>query len=1057
MKKMVAMLILVFALVAPPLALGEPPPHLDFIHKLRARGQADLALKYIDDLGKDFPADVKPFLALEKASIHADQAAKAPDPARRDAIYKNAREELLAFIKGNAKNPLADVAAVEAARVLTLQGRNQIAMAHQPGRSVSREMQKAFDHFVQAGSEFLKLEGPLATQLGGNHPSAIKKALQEASDLAAFEKTANLLDKASTYDVLKKPPEERLALVQRAITGFKAMAANSKSPNSLLARAWLVRAYLEIEKFDDSKRELEALLKETSPQADVAKRQAQYFKFQAAIEDTGRRDAANIAKLGQEWLDAYPGSQRTAEGNRVRFEVANSYLKLAQAIPKPKTPGKDGLDPKARELYGKAMALYASLEEPANEFSDEASQLKSSIRLTTAASAVVGNISSYKTFQDCQLASQSMAAKLAEAQKQLYAMEREGKTDAKKLTAKRAEVAEKRKKTLKDMTEVLHLAIKLADKGVKPQDEADVRSTLAYLYLERGDNFRAALMGEYAARHLRAPRAASAAGYAVQAYANLLAQAKSDGLNQKDIDGQRQRLLDLADFMEKTWPADRATDAARHHVGTLLMQEGAFKEAEKYLSRVSPSYSPSVSLMDARYWWAVAAQQMLKDAALDGNARAHYQKQAQRALEEIPTVNPGVRPELAQMYFTAKLQLGRVLFESKKFEELEKLASDLETMLPRFKLRADLQSEIHAGLESLGRYGRLGRAYKELAAGQTASAKQLGELLLRQLDTHIKKLEAEEAQLKSKPAGKELANVQERLHASQELRRNARILLLLAVVQEPNIAQARKLFLDLQEDAKDVKGPAIYAQLAGQMYKQASELKAGGAKSKPVLDRTVANLTSFLEVLTQLPPTPESLFFIANSYIALDKHLEAARILNRVTNLKPDRNNNQKQIDALVRAGRLMQIREYRLAGNFKEAHKIIEAGQGKDWGKRAEFAKEEALLSMAEEKYASAVREWKALMDRLAPNRDSGDPQTRELYDDCQYHFIWSIYKYALAQKDAKKKAEWIEAAAKKLVQLDASPGGFGGAAMKQRYEDLLAKEPALKKEFQRLKKSSK
>src|SRR5262249_57437050 len=98
------------------------------------------------------------------------------------------------------------------------------------------------------------------------------------------------------------------------------------------------------------------------------------------------------------------------------------------------------------------------------------------------------------------------------------------------------------------------------------------------------------------------------------------------------------RIDRLALFMEKTWPTDVNTDAARHQLGTMLLRAKNAKDSASVLGRVSESYKPVSARADARWWWAVAAQQMLTEPKLTDKEKQQYQTMVLKSLESFPEV-----------------------------------------------------------------------------------------------------------------------------------------------------------------------------------------------------------------------------------------------------------------------------------------------------------------------------------------------------------------------------------------------------------------------------------
>ena len=82
-------------------------------------------------------------------------------------------------------------------------------------------------------------------------------------------------------------------------------------------------------------------------------------------------------------------------------------------------------------------------------------------------------------------------------------------------------------------------------------------------------------------------------------------------------------------------------------------------------------------------------------------------------------------------------------------------------------------------------------------------------------------------------------------------------------------------------------------------------------------------------------------------------------------------------------------------------------------------------------------------------------NPKIKEQYYDCYYHRAYCIYKYALKLPDAKKRTQNIRIAATYIVKLEALPDETAHAT-KKRFQELLGQEPALKEQYDELKKNT-
>ena len=108
-------------------------------------------------------------LPLELAKTRADLARLEPDPMKRDAIYSQAKQEFLTFLKNSPKNLAAADASLELARMIALQGKPLLTKAERQDNQETRQpdMDKAKTYFQEATKHFQDAIARL-TELAGN-------------------------------------------------------------------------------------------------------------------------------------------------------------------------------------------------------------------------------------------------------------------------------------------------------------------------------------------------------------------------------------------------------------------------------------------------------------------------------------------------------------------------------------------------------------------------------------------------------------------------------------------------------------------------------------------------------------------------------------------------------------------------------------------------------------------------------------------------------------------------------------------------------------------------
>ena len=109
-----------------------------------------------------------------------------------------------------------------------------------------------------------------------------------------------------------------------------------KTSLSWQALAWLGSCHFEDDDLKKARRAfMDVINAEASDQAEAGRRLARYFRMLAlARESDPKKGLADVVAAGEEWLRLYANYANTADGQGVRFALANAYLQQAQALPK---------------------------------------------------------------------------------------------------------------------------------------------------------------------------------------------------------------------------------------------------------------------------------------------------------------------------------------------------------------------------------------------------------------------------------------------------------------------------------------------------------------------------------------------------------------------------------------------------------------------------------------------------------------------------------------------------------------------------------------------------
>ena len=224
------------ARVAPDAAAQEPPDaQLNFVRKLRVKGYHDLASEYIDGLLKTHP-QLAGQLSLEQArSLVAMAREKNLD--QRPALFNQAGDKFRAFVSQYAGKPEAVQARLELAKLGAYHGQAILSKAlreYEEPKDQHDAARKAEQLFIQAGQEL----------------DVVVKQLQDNEQIQAkFERAVNYIDQARTYIDLSKDAalRRRAELVDEAKKAFLTLAGEENTAVGLLANAWLVKCFQELQ------------------------------------------------------------------------------------------------------------------------------------------------------------------------------------------------------------------------------------------------------------------------------------------------------------------------------------------------------------------------------------------------------------------------------------------------------------------------------------------------------------------------------------------------------------------------------------------------------------------------------------------------------------------------------------------------------------------------------------------------------------------------------------------------------------------------------------------
>jgi hypothetical protein len=1015
----------------PELPKSPVPPYLEFVHGLIAHpaGLSDVAYDYLQSLKnrKDLPPAVAAQLPLEIAKTGVEVARNERDTARRATLYAQAREAFAAFLQANPNSPLAAEATMELGRAITLQGKNQLARARAQDIAANRkaETAKSRPFFDEAAQRLQAAAALIDAQLAKNATPEQITALSRLKLQAEYEQGLCLYEQGKTFDD-SDDVLQRGEIFKKAITIFQKVAGKGEknaTATSWMARAWLAGCFYEVQDPTKAKEQIRRILREPAGAADQAKRLASYFNILLLDKDPNIKDPLPLkVKAATDWLKTYPESKNSLEGYAVRFELAESYF--AQVAKKPKNQQNT---PDSRNMLDDAEKLYGELEKTDSEFAAQAHERNQTILLSRSLGQEKKDLDKIEDFQESFLRARYEITQLAETEKKNPA-------NIKKL----------RQQHYQNIITALNRAIDLADTKTPAADQVEARYMLTYAYLTTGHPYEAAILGEDLARSdPKQNRAALAGAYALEAYVEILAEAerremdaKEEGAKDpeailKNTAADRRRLGSLAQYLEQTWPTHPATDLARHQLGVIALREKKYPDAVAYMSRVTNEYGGYTM---AQFQLANAAEQAARSKLQPPAGQPSYLEQAAAALTRIPDLKTRADSGTASIYFYGKLELAKILFSLRQYQQMEAIITALTKQFAENKenLEAEAQKELKGFIEELPLYAAYGKADAEFRAGKFGDALKVISPIADQLKQN------------------QLPEVKD-----PQLLRGMLGLGLRAAIREGQTGRGQELLaLLLEKSAGGLEGASnVLTDLVQQLKGQIEELKAKGPAAKPELEKTMSSFAAFLDSLSRQPErlSPDLLRFVAFSNAGLDRHMEASLLLEKYPEPKAD--DPEKM--AFYRAVRMLYLKELRLSRQYGKAREEIKKILG-TWGsKNVDVLGELVQILEDEEKFGVAARQWNELMLKLRPQIEK-NAKLRDKYFDCYYHMVYCFYKNAMRLTDQGKKQEYVRKAAGFINTLKKRQPDMGSDVLKKKYDDLLQKEDYLKQQLNELEKGS-
>ncbi|MCX7700448.1 MAG: hypothetical protein N2039_06185 [Gemmataceae bacterium] len=1053
-------------------------PHLEFIRGLRAAGEAELALRYIEQrLPKDLPEPLQRELTLELARVRMDLARDEPELSKRQALYAQARAEFEGFLNARPDDPQAAQVRSELARLVAAQGREAMNRSRRlEGPARAQAIAEARSAYESAAAQLEAAAKQLAAQAEG---LAEPKSAAEAARLREWTQswyTAELEEgtirfaHALTYAAEAGEIQVRAKLIAAAMDVFKRLAGRDpKHPTCWLARAWLGRCHLENEDYSKAAEQFDAIQAERGIHANDAKRVAAYFRILMVRKQDS--DLVKQAGMFQSWLERYRPYINTPEGCGARYFLADTLERIAY------DPQRGGvkLDERGRPVSVTAEAasrlkqaerLLRALTEFDNEFTERAAAKRMRLLLAIAIRETPErDPEKVDSFEKCYLLALLEVAELNEDLKNPEFAEDPDR------------VAEARRQRYQRAARALDRGLTLVKPSDPPREVQDARLLHVYAHLIGGDTAQAATLGENLAKLMtRTGRGAVPALYAVQAHRQLMLAARAENDPNSDAAAQHwQHVQRLVAWMEETWPAEEATDSARHLLGSIHLAEGRPLAALETWERVRPDYPNRFALRGEQ---GSACFQLQRDPQVPPQTKQQWLDKVIALLESIPRPDPSSEPEAQAAFCQARIQLGYLLLQQgKDYPRVEQLGRDIADSLGTLRVGAKA-TEIKAQAETLWLYGVYGRVLEHVQARRHDAA---AELFLPALD-RVKKLPLEDD-----PSGR-LAKA-----AAELLQLGLR-----SSIQQGNIERAEEIWQVLsQMDDQDEHSP-----LVGVLRDVQVQIREMKRHDKQRLAETIDQYTRFLDSLAKKPNLrPEAKILLAQGYSSLDlpaKGLELIRSIPPPANprdeppppapsgsdddaaksmdeeAKAKLESAREAQEAAIRLHRFAQLTEVRLlrqsarlaakdqektqfaADIEKKLDAMIGTPERPGWAFNSlEVRRERIFLLEDLGKYRAAMDAWVAMQKPFAkfsnPPKDDRETRMRAAYYEVRFYMTRLVLMSKQKIADPARRQAEIRKLAEQLVEQerDSRTSDFGGASVRALYQEWLADEPELLKAY--------
>jgi hypothetical protein len=681
------LLLLVLWLALPVSLVAQEPelPHLDLIQGLREREYFDLALEYLQKLEKlKVPSEVATMLPLETARCRIGLALQERHGVERDKKILTAQAELEKFIQGNPGHPSLVEARVELAHLLFQRGRFLVLQAQmrqdrQQTEDVTRLAQEAAPLLERADLLYFQAMSQLKQRSEAPARNQSVRARTEKRRATQTYLQAQWNHAQTLFEISRRPQVSDRAAAQALFRANEILTELAKvREQNALGWAALALSAKCLEGVDDvrSAEAYRRVLAERGGRAQLGQELAKYYRILTAYDAfrKGSREGGKVVRTEAEsWIKTYPASLRTRHGQHVRFMQAIVQAADYQALEEQRRN-----TPTHRETIDKVVRTLEQLEKGTGDIAWAAEQMMLPVMQLTGHAS--GALEELRTFKECLLRADGAWSRLGQASQQL--------ANAKEETEK-VPLRQQVQQYATEMLAAARRALRLMPRDVKDSDWDYAHQMLVVGYLRTGDPYRAAVLSDHLAYHARQTEASLRATVEAMKIYQYLSRNNNDSMSQE-------RVLILAERLQKQFPTAPQTDEAREILGLHYLRQYRHAEAALVLAQVTPkhpNHAWCILRAGVASWEAHCEKMRAKNAPL--RTQTPELQQALRLLEQSVTAYGLAKtPADLKNLILAQARLGEVYATLSETDKMLVMLSPLLDRMQTDQLPPDLAPEI---------------------------------------------------------------------------------------------------------------------------------------------------------------------------------------------------------------------------------------------------------------------------------------------------------------------------------------------------------------------------